>query len=177
MSGYIKPCHGCTFRKECKLGEEYRSAIKGIKGLRSASFNCPRLAEELRPGRRIKVECTVGLIPDERVYGYQDDYMVALDGVVTATITSSKGAKFSWTIDPGELSMEDQGDLAPDDAQKLNIRRFRRPKHMRVIREFLDEPDSPISKCGNVIRDGACDLSQGHCCGQIDPRRGHVGSC
>jgi hypothetical protein len=153
MAVHIKPCHGCSFRDGCDLVSGFRSSVRSVPGLRSATFNCPRLETELRPGRRVLVCVVVGI---------DEDSFDSIYDTVKATITSHKDGRVALTIDAGQLDDYVQSESVGN----KQLLRFRKAKHMRIIEQFLDEPDAKISDCGNIIINGRCDMSvdAGDCC-------------
>lgn len=156
MGVYIKPCHGCPLGKECDLRADYRNRVANL-GLRSATFDCPRLAAELRLGRRIEISTVVGIGVDQ----YGEEYG-AIRSCVPATITSVYRTSFACVIDKGAIS-ESPDDHA-DGLRNIAAVRFRRYQpHTRILR-FLDEPDAPSCANGRIMRDGICDRSSDDAC-------------
>lgn len=153
---YIAPCHDCPLKQGCEQRDEFRRRAKGM-GAASIKFRCPRLAAELRPGRRVELASViVGITPGY----YPDDGDHAVRRDVPATITGALGNKFTCVIDPGHISEN------PDDhrARDVSALRFRRSQRYARIRRFLDEPDMPVCKNRRVMRNGGCDRHKDEPC-------------
>ena len=148
MGTYIKPCHGCPLRHDCELRDEWRQRLQGI-GLRSATFNCPRLTAQLRVGRRVKINTVTGVHYDR----YGESHAKRQD--VTATITGVQDTKFSCVVDPDYISL-DPDDHA-EDLRNIDRIRFRKTAPHTRIKAFLDEPDLATCRLGQVQRDGKCE--------------------
>lgn len=163
MGVYIKPCHGCPIGRNalCEQREAFRAAACNVPLLRSASFKCPIIDSEVRPGRRVVVsDVVVGMRECGR---YEPDYE-AVRRSVPATITAAGGGSFACVIDKGEIS-QDPDDHA-DGVRDVAALRFRKRMPIRRIERFLDEPDAEICDFGNVVRGGRCERSDKHsvCC-------------
>jgi hypothetical protein len=82
-------------------------------------------------------------------------------GTVTGTVVSTNKDKFSFVIDPGQISEN------PDDhADGVNIAaiRFRRNKPISKISRFLEEADRTFCALGKLMRDGVCERPTGESC-------------
>jgi hypothetical protein len=147
MAVRINPCHGCIIREGCELRAAWREKLSGL-GLRSARFNCPKLASEVRVGRRITVLAPVSDY-DTSEYGTS-----ASRQEVKATITAvNKNHDFACVVDPGQLTEDDIYD-EHSDVDKIRFWKFRKPTR---IHKLLDEPDVKICENGNIRRNGVCD--------------------
>jgi len=158
MGTCINPCRGCPLRDGCALRAEWRQKVCGL-GLRNAWFVCPTLAKEIRPGRRIQVTIPVMGIG----YDYRGGEHECFGGrkMVRATITTAdaRNHTFACVVDPGQISEEEQF----SNSKTIDEIRFLKRRHHWRIVQFLDEPDLPLCKLGNVLRDGKCDTSDGSC--------------
>lgn len=153
----INPCHACPLRNGCDNREALRKKASGT-GARCISYDCDKLDKELRIGRRIMIE-TVILTPTDNPY-YADDVYDRSRRNVKATISARSGYyRFACVVDPGEITEEDVAEGI--DVNKIRFRKTMR--HTRIVR-FLDEPDTKMSVCGNVMRDGDCDRQDGGDC-------------
>jgi hypothetical protein len=107
--------------------------VKGL-GLTEVKFKCDRIAEALRPGRRIVI-----MRPTE------EDARRRVPAKATIIHTGAfelRKLRFRCVVDPSET------------ADKY---RWRKPmNHNRIVR-FLDEPDRKICGCGYIIHDGKAD--------------------
>lgn len=141
MGVRLNPCFGCPLQEGCDLRPEWRKRVSGL-GLRSATFDCPRLAKQLRPGRRIEIAVPFEKWTDGHFDGPQLEIFKA---PVSATITYvCRSHHFVCTVDPH-----------PDIADKYRFRR--RLRHSRIKR-FLEEPDARICPAlSHVVREGRCD--------------------
>lgn len=148
MSVRLNPCYGCPIvrgqdRNACTLRNEFRAKIAGL-GLRSATFNCPRLAEKLKPSTRIKVSHP---IIDYSGNGYSEYELARHD--LPATITTADGNSFSCVIDRDAFLEAIDGDKEQE--ATVDKYRFRKTmKHSRIV-AFLDEPPREICSGSNVV--------------------------
>jgi len=148
----IIPCWHCPLREGCELRAQMRRKVKGLH-LRRASFDCERLAAELRPGRRILITR-----PDEMGGWVSGDHTPRIPIKATITAIGITGCtadyKFRCVVDPGET----------DDQY-----RWRQPMHHYQITRFLDEPDKQICACSYVIHEN----DEGRCAdrGRVDEHR------
>lgn len=161
----IKPCRLCPLRENCQQRDEFRARVRDLgSAARSVEFRCPVLSAEVRKGRRI--------IISQAYSGYVDDYYSCEPTEVTcgagrreipATITFVwPDYSFQCTADKDAFEAI-WSDEMPETLEKWMPKRFRRrQKHHRIVR-FLDEPDRPITECGNVGVKGACDSRTGAC--------------
>lgn len=160
MAVRINPCHGCPLGKDCEQRADFRARVSGL-GLRSATFRCQKIADALRPGRRIMISAPV---LEDRSDGWHPE-MCIQHMAVKATITSSDDAgRFVCVIDPGQA----EDDPVPNDSKKnIDPNKFRFRRKMgayRVIR-FLDEPDAKLCEEGRrILRGDACDRPPGETC-------------
>jgi len=153
----INPCHGCPLREGCDLRETFRERTRLLGDVaRSVTFRCKKLADALRPGRRVLVPTPR---PKEGPYSWGGDPDIQIESVaVPATITGSHDNTFSCVIDEGNVfgrwSYEAGGQQAPD--ERFRFRKSMR--HTRVVR-FLDEPDRRLCEMGKRVMkaDGTCD--------------------
>lgn len=161
MSVRINPCFGCPLRVGCDQRAEFSRRVRGL-GLRSATFNCDRLAEALTMGTRIEISAPVRdyrLSPTSEDHGFEYEITRFL---VPATITTKNPTTFACTIDrePLKAAMDKCGD------RETNVDRVRFRKtmrHSRIVR-FLDEPKRTFCNLGNVRRpDGGCEARDGEC--------------
>lgn len=135
---HIVPCWRCPLRKGCAKREEVGARVKGL-GLLKVEFECGRIADELRPGRRIVITRADRVKVRRGEYRYQK---VEVSATIIKGHTALGELKFWSVVDPGLT--EDQY-------------RWRKPlPHHRIVR-FLDEPDANICSCGFVIRGGIVD--------------------
>lgn len=159
MAVRINPCFGCPLRHGCERRAEFASRVRGL-GLRSATFDCDRLAEALQPGTRIEIAAPI------RSYAkFGDDYTITR-AHVPATITTNRRTEFACVVDrePLKAAMHTCGDEETD----VDRVRFRRTmRHSRIVR-FLDEPKRTLCEFGNPCApDGKCDSRGDECnCGQ-----------
>jgi len=158
MSVRLNPCFGCPIyrgqkRDACTTRNEYRAKIAGL-GLRSATFNCPTLAERLKPGTRVQIMHPI--FHD----GDWDGGSVSQEKV-PATIHRQHLNEFACVVDRQpllELMLE-------EDAAKVDKVRFRKfMRHSRIVK-FLDEPPREICSGGNPVDPNtlSCDRKPGDC--------------
>lgn len=147
----LNPCFGCPLRSGCELRDEWRRKVSGL-GLRSATFRCPKLSAEIRPGRRIEIE--VPYVAE--IWRHSEDEVRERMGrkSVRATITiAMDDGRFCCTVDPGQIDE----DIVPDGTD-INRIRFRKPLRPQRIRCLLAGPDWPVCKTGARVKDGdSCD--------------------
>ncbi len=125
----------------------------------SIRFSCPKLASEVRIGRRIAIN-----VPRTGENRWGEPSRVG-SKQVSATITSAHADhSFSCIVDLGQIGEDDVYDGI--DPNKIRFRRIQ--KHHRIAR-FLDEPDNnAFCRLGSLIRDGKCDTMDGVCsCAEI----------
>ena len=154
---HISPCHLCPLRDGCALRDEFRAQARALGSAAiSVAFRCPRLAKEIRPGRRVVVGH-----PQIDGHDRDDGLPIIKHAAVPATVTDvGRKHRFVCVIDPGAITI--------DESAHANPRFRRRQAHYRIVR-FLDEPDFPLCASGNVLRDGKCDTSENHCfCKQLE---------
>jgi hypothetical protein len=134
MAVYLKPCHGCPIGRdaECTIRDEMRRRVSGL-GLRSASFRCSRLAEEIRVGRRVRVSVVIA----KQYHGPDGGSIVR--GAVKATVTGSHDGEFCFRIDEGEIKVN----AIVREPEKIHYRGW---TPVRRIVGFLDEPDVPADQ-------------------------------
>jgi len=160
MSVRINPCFGCPLRVGCEQRADFAKRVRGL-GLRSATFNCERLAAALTMGTRIEIAAPVR---DYRYGGSEDhgfEYSITRFNV-PATITTQNPTTFACTIDrePLKTAMEKCGD-GETDVDRVRFRKTMR--HSRIVR-FLDEPKRTFCEFGNVRKpEGGCDARNGEC--------------
>lgn len=163
MSVRINPCFGCPLKEGCEQRGTFRKKVSGL-GLRSATFNCKRLAAALEPGTRVLITHPI------RDYGICQDYVeyVITHVEVPATISSSRGHEFSCIIDRGAIAeaAEDYGDSEMD----VDRVRFRKTMRHSKIVKFLDEPKRTFCEQGCLLTpDGSCEIRDGECyCKQFE---------
>ena len=157
MSVRIKPCYSCPLSSGCELKAEFRKRVAGL-GLRSATFNCPRLAERLAPGTRIVVT-----MPNIEPAEYGDAEVCCGRREVPATIVTSNGCDFSCVVDQEAVAtMVEDGEVA-ESADPNKIRFRKTMKHSRIL-QFLDEPKRVLCMFGNPkLPNGKCDTMLGEC--------------
>lgn len=148
----IHPCRLCPLRNGCDLREQYRRRVRGL-GAASVRFSCPKLAAEIRGGRRIAIN-----VPRTGENRWGEPSRVSSKQVY-ATITSAHADhSFGCIVDPGQIDEDDVYDGV--DPNKIRFRRIQ--KHHRIVR-FLDEPDGAFCGLGALMRDGKCDTMDGGC--------------
>lgn len=163
MSVRINPCFGCPLRVGCDQRSEFAARVRSL-GLRSATFNCARLAEKLTPGTRIEIAAPVR---DYRDHGSVTPDDFGLEYQITrfnvpATITTRNPTTFACIVDrePLKAAMEKCGDYETN-FDRVRFRKIMR--HSRIVR-FLDEPKRAFCEFGNVkTPDGQCDARDGEC--------------
>lgn len=155
MGVYIKPCRGCPLQGGCELKETFRKRAMGI-GARTVAFNCPRLAKEVRVGRRIRI-----IQPVATENPLDDRETVIWRVKVKATIASVRpDYSFSSVIDVDEMErITSSGEVVKGEwtPEVIEQRRFRKmQKHSRIM-EFLDEQDARTCGKGELVGpDGYC---------------------
>jgi hypothetical protein len=160
MPVYLRPCRGCPLRHGCEQRDEFRKRVSGL-GLRSATFDCKRLASAIEPGTRVVVSHPIKV----ETCGYSGESCYDIvRAEVPATIVGSGRDAFSCVIDRDALlaAIEAQ----EGDATNIDTFRFRKTmKASRIIR-FLDEPRRALSACGRPkLPGGQCDLREAeNCC-------------
>ncbi len=154
MGVHIKPCYRCPVSAGCTLRPVWRKKLRSL-GLRTAAFDCPRLAAEIRPGRRVVITAPVsGSSFDD------DGYCPVHLRKVRATITATRPDRsFAATVDPGQMSAEDWAS-EPKNGKTADIFRFRRRMQAFRVVAFLDEPDARLCGSGHVQRNGECDVPE-----------------
>jgi len=160
VSVYLKPCTGCPLRNGCEQRDEFRKRVSGL-GLRSATFNCERLAKAIQAGTRILVSHPIRV---ETGGSYEGPEYRIIRADFSATITNSDRDKFSCVIDRDALveAIDDQGG---EDSEKVDTYRFRKKMLARRVVRFLDEPKRHICGCGNpVLPSGECDKRSNEDC-------------
>lgn len=157
MSVRINPCHGCPIRKGCDLKTDFSRKVAGL-GLRSATFNCARLAERLAPGTRIVVTMPV-FGPTE----YGDAEVVCSRHEVPATIVTSKGNAFACIVDLEAVKVMEEDGYLSETADPNKIRFRKTMKHTRIVR-FLNEDKREMCMFGNpMLPSGKCDTRDNAC--------------
>ncbi len=140
----LYPCHGCPLRNGCEKRDEFRQRANGV-GAVTIKFRCNKLLDEMRPGRRISIET-----PRIVASPYCDDETVRSGSyVVSATITTRTGYKFTCVVDPGQPGTE----IEPE----RPLIRFRKTMGHHRIKAFKAEPDATLCEFERVQRDGVCD--------------------
>ena len=160
MGVRINPCHGCPLREGCDQRDEFRKRVSGL-GLRSATFRCAKLAEALRPGRRVMVPT-----PEMRVQQvYPGDFDCRIEMVaVPATVTASDDAGgFSGVIDPGHVYGRPE-EVTGEPSAPADKYRFRKKMRSARIIRILDEPDRKICEQGRVMVGDQCDKPADEIC-------------
>lgn len=142
----INPCHGCPFKKDCGLANEFRDRARNTKA-RSITYRCDRIKTVLPIGKRIKIShpCM-----DEDGGGWGPMLgMMAMDATVTGVYDD---ATFTAVMDRNEHIDEDRF-------------RWRKRMHVRRIVSFLDEPLRDVCKSGRpLLEDGNCDVRSDEGC-------------
>lgn len=149
MAVRINPCYGCPISAGCELRDEWRHKVMGL-GLRSVWFECPKLEDAIRPGRRVVIRHPVY---DGDAEG-GPEYVKHIEVKATITTIRTPGHSFACVLDPGQITKEDLFDNTKATAHEI---RWRKTQAHRRIQKFLDEPDMPVCSNGNVTRDGVCE--------------------
>lgn len=157
---HIFPCYRCPLRDGCDQRAEFARKSSGT-GARSIAFHCPRLKSEIRPGRRIVIS-----VPTKGEWHSDYDgegWYAASRREVSATVTMA-GPKhtFVCVVDPGQILEEHLFDNDHHSTTIDSVRFKKRQAHYRIVR-FLDQRDAKLCSAGNILRDGGCDTSSGHC--------------
>jgi len=168
MAVRLNPCHGCPVPKlvadaDCiSKRSEMRTKVRGL-GLSSAAFKCPILPKHFRNGRRVSINTPI------LKYGrYHDDGFNVCWKEVKATVLAFDGRRFQCVIDLADMEQaREESDKESDKEAKDFI--YRKPMLAARVVSFLDEPDKPLCKGGNVANDeGKCDRETCHECHPID---------
>lgn len=163
MAVRINPCFGCPLRNGCDQRDEFARRVRGL-GLRSATFNCGRLAAYLTMGTRIEIAAPVRDFRFHTSSGSVDhgfDYKITRF-IVPATINGANQTTFTCVIDREALKAA--MDTCGDRETNVDRVRFRKTmRHSRIVR-FLDEPKRRFCDLGNVrTPEGKCDSRDGEC--------------
>lgn len=161
MAVYLKPCTGCPLRHGCEQREDFRRRVRGL-GLRSATFNCEKLAGALQLGTRVVIRHPIAVEYDTG-YGSFGEYKI-VHVEVPATITGNGRAEFSCVVDRDAL-LASTRERDGDDS-KIDIYRFRKTMPARRIVRFLNEPRRRLcTQCGNAkLPNGTCDGRREQAC-------------
>lgn len=147
----INPCHGCSRRHGCEQREVFRQRVLGI-GARTVTFHCPILTAEIRPGRRVVIPAKFVVEHDTGPW----ETAVQIENAKATIRSVYPGHYFTSVIDADAFDADEWAFFTEHASNPENIRNRRKMHHNRIV-EFLDEPDHPTCKRGELTTGGVCD--------------------